>query len=83
MALHVAVANAAGNPFIRSLAAMIEAALRASFQLSAPGDAEDYRFTVSSHQRIVDAIAARDAAGAAEAMTHVIVYGLRRHGPAD
>lgn len=81
VALHVAVANAAGNPFIRSLAAMIEAALRASFQLSAPGDADDYESTVESHQRIVDAIAAGDAAAAAEAMTNVIVYGLRRHGP--
>lgn len=81
VAFHVAVANATGNPFIRSLAAMIEAALRASFQLSAPGDADDYEFTVASHQRIVDAIAAGDAAAADEAMTHVIVYGLRRHTP--
>jgi DNA-binding FadR family transcriptional regulator len=81
VALHVAVANAAGNPFMRSIGAMIEAALRASFQLSAPGDVEDYAFTVESHQRIVDAIAAGDPATAADAMTHVITYGLRRHGP--
>ena len=79
--LNVAVANAAGNPFMRSIGAMIEAALRASFQLSAPGDPKDYAFTVESHQRIVDAIAAGDPATAADAMTHVIVYGLRRHGP--
>lgn len=82
VALHVAVANAAGNPFMRSIGAMIEAALRASFQFSAPSGEEDYAFTVESHQRIVDAIAARDPASAADAMTHVIAYGLRRHEPA-
>ncbi|WP_420102750.1 FadR/GntR family transcriptional regulator [Bosea sp. (in: a-proteobacteria)] len=81
VALHVAVANAAGNPFIRSIGAMIEAALRASFEFSAPSDEADYAFTIASHQRIVDAIAARDPASAADAMTHVIAYGLKRPAP--
>lgn len=82
LTLHIAVANAAGNPFMRSVGAVIAAALRASFQLSAPKDAEDYRVTVAAHERIVDAIAAQDATAAATAMTNVILNGLRRHGPA-
>jgi len=36
LALHIAVANASGNPFMRSIGNVIEAALRASFLLSAP-----------------------------------------------
>lgn len=83
LSLHIAVANAAGNPFMRSIGAVIEAALRASFQLSAPKDSDDYRSTVAAHERIVDAIAERDAAAAATAMTNVILNGLRRHGPAS
>jgi DNA-binding FadR family transcriptional regulator len=81
--LHIAVANAAGNPFMRSIGAVIGAALRASFQLSEPRDSGDYRSTVAAHERIVDAIAERDAAAAATAMTNVILIGLRRHEPAN
>lgn len=83
LSLHIAVANAAGNPFMRSIGAAIEAALRASFQLSAPVDSDDYRATVAAHEQIVDAIAERDAAAAATAMTNVILIGLRRHEPAS
>ena len=80
LALHIAVANASGNPFMRSVDAVISAALRASFLLSAPVDPEDRDTVLSWHQRIVDAIAAGDPEAANEAMTAVIFNGMRRHG---
>ncbi len=82
LALHIAVANASGNPFMRSVDAVIEAALRASFVLSAPVDPDDRETVLSWHQRIVDAIADGDADAAAAAMTAVIFNGIRRHGAA-
>jgi len=82
LALHLAVANASGNPFMRSIGAVIEAALRASFVLSAPDDSREHDITVAAHERIVDTIADQDAEAAAAAMTNVIFNGLRRHGGA-
>jgi DNA-binding GntR family transcriptional regulator len=38
--------------------------------------------TLAAHERIVDAIADRDAEAASEAMVNVIFNGLRRHGAA-
>jgi DNA-binding FadR family transcriptional regulator len=80
LSLHLAIANASGNPFMRSIGAVIEAALRASFILSAPADTLEHDTAVAAHARIVEAIAEHDAATAAEMMTHVILNGLRRHG---
>jgi DNA-binding FadR family transcriptional regulator len=80
LALHIAVANASGNPFMRSVDAVIAAALRASFLLSAPVDPDDRDTVLSWHQRIVDAIADGDSRAANEAMTAVIFNGMRRHG---
>ena len=80
LALHIAVANASGNPFMRSVDAVIAAALRASFLLSAPVDPDDRGTVLSWHQRIVDAIAEGDPRAANEAMTAVIFNGMRRHG---
>lgn len=80
LSLHIAVANASGNPFMRSMGSVIEAALRASFLLSAPAEQLERDDAIASHQRIVDAIEQRDAAAAAEAMTNVIFNGLRHHG---
>lgn len=82
LALHVAVATASGNPFMRSVGAVIEAALRSSFLLSAPGDVREHDIAVAAHERIVEAISERDAEAAAAAMTNVIFNGLRRHGAA-
>jgi DNA-binding FadR family transcriptional regulator len=82
LSLHVAVANASGNPFMRSIGGVIEAALRASFQLSAPVEAADREMVLSRHQRIVDAIAAGDAEAASLAMLEVIHNGRRRHAQA-
>ena len=79
LALHVAVANASGNLFMRSIGHVIEAALRASFLLSAPVEAQDRETVLLWHQRIVDAIADGDAEMAATAMIEVIHNGMERH----
>ena len=82
LSLHVALANASGNPFMRSIGAVIEAALRASFVLSAPIETADRETVLSWHQRIIDAIAAHDAEAASAAMIEVIYNGRRRHAQA-
>ena len=79
LALHLAVANASGNLFMRSIGNVIEAALRASFLLSAPVETQDRETVLSWHQRIVDAIESGDAEAATAAMIEVIHNGLRRH----
>ena len=80
--LHLDVATASGNPFMRSIGAVIEAALRASFRLSAPTEDAEREITIAAHASIVEAIAARDREAAAAAMREVILNGLRRHGAA-
>jgi DNA-binding FadR family transcriptional regulator len=82
LSLHVAVANASSNPFMRSIGAVIEAALRASFVLSAPVETADREMVLSRHQSIIGAIAARDAEAASAAMLEVIHNGRRRHAQA-
>jgi len=82
LALHIAVANASANPFMRSVDSVIEAALRASFVVSAPVDTADRELVLSWHQRIVDAIADGDAVEASAAMTAAIFHGIHRHGAA-
>ncbi|RQH10919.1 FadR/GntR family transcriptional regulator [Bradyrhizobium sp. RP6] len=79
LALHVAVARASGNLFMRSIGHVIEAALRASFLLSAPVEPEDRNTVLLWHQKIVDAIAVGNADAAAEAMVFVIHNGMHRH----
>lgn len=83
LSLHLAVANASGNPFMRSIGAVIEAALRASFVLSTPVDVLEYRISLAAHEQIVEAIAHRDSEAASAAMINVIFNGLRRHGAAN
>lgn len=82
LALHLVIAVASGNPFMRSVGGVIEAALRASFRLSAPSSVAERELALREHARIHDAVAARDAAAAADAMAAVIRNGLRRHGAA-
>jgi DNA-binding FadR family transcriptional regulator len=79
LAVHLAVARASGNPFMRSVGHVIEAALRAAFMLSAPAGSEDRETALIWHQKIADSIAAGDADAAAEAMAFVIHNGMRRH----
>src|SRR5438132_449454 len=76
---HLAIAIASGNPLLRSMASVIEAALAAPFSHSSPiDDASDHELTVNSHAAIVDAVEARDEQAAAAAMLKVIDIGVRR-----
>jgi DNA-binding FadR family transcriptional regulator len=76
---HLAIAIASGNPLLRSIASVIEAALAAPFSHSSPiDDPGDHQLTVNSHAAIVNAIEARDEAAAAAAMLEVIDIGVRR-----
>jgi DNA-binding FadR family transcriptional regulator len=76
---HMTIGAASGNPLIRSVANVIEAALVASFSQSSPvDDANDHENTVNTHAAIVDAIEARDEQAAAAAMLRVIEIGVRR-----
>lgn len=76
---HVAIGHASGNPMIRSIAGVIEAALVASFSLSSPTeDATLQEHTVRLHEAIVDAIEAQDPDAARLAMSAVIDAGVER-----
>lgn len=76
---HLAIGIASGNPLLRSMASVIEAALAASYAVSSPvDDASNHEVTVNSHAAIVDAIEARDPAAAAAAMLRVIDVGVQR-----
>lgn len=75
---HLAIADASGNPFMRSMGAVIGAALRTSFILSAPVEDGDWQATLAAHARIVEAVAAGEAEAAAAAMTDVIHNGINR-----
>lgn len=77
LAFHIAVSAASGNPLFRSFAAVVEAALEASFSASSP-DRENVAATVARHGRIADAIAAREPELAASTMLAVIDEGLAR-----
>ncbi|MFB2549702.1 FadR/GntR family transcriptional regulator [Ensifer soli] len=70
---HIAVAEASGNPFMRTVGSLIEAALVGIFKLSSPAAGQDKINAVSrSHIRIVERISLRDEAGARAAMEAVI-----------
>lgn len=76
---HKTVGRASGNALMRSLAAVIETALMASFRMSSPvNEAEEHRVSVRGHGAIVDAIEAGDGDRAAEAMRAIIGHGLSR-----
>lgn len=76
---HIAVGAASGNPLMRSVAGVIEAALIESFSLSQPMRTPTrHKETVAAHTAIVDAIEARDEQAAADAMMGVIDAGVDR-----
>jgi DNA-binding FadR family transcriptional regulator len=80
---HLAVTAASGNPFMRSIGAVIKTALMHSFTLASPvGDAAR-RDTAEAHGRIVRAIAAGDSAAASAAMVAVIRSGMRKRCGAE
>jgi DNA-binding FadR family transcriptional regulator len=76
---HLTVAEASGNPFMRSMGSLIEAALVGVFKLSSPTeDMKTVHTAQTSHQRIVDAIQRHDVIGARQAMEAVIITGVER-----
>jgi DNA-binding FadR family transcriptional regulator len=76
---HQLIGVASGNPMMRSLAAVIEAALFASFSQNTPvEDPNDLKETAASHGAVVDAIAAGNGARARAAMVGVISLGQAR-----
>ncbi|MFS8050257.1 FadR/GntR family transcriptional regulator [Rhizobium sp. BR 314] len=72
---HLAITEASQNPFMRSLGGLIEAALVGMFRMSAPPASSGFGNIAETHTAIVDAIAARDSAGARRAMEFVIIDG--------
>ena len=81
---HKAIGTASGNEFMRGISALIETALVASFTMSSPVDeAEEHEASVRGHEAIVDAIAARNPAAAAEAMRAIISHGANRIAKAN
>jgi len=77
--LHLLVAVASANPFMRSISSLTEAALALSFRLSSPAaDPDRQRDAALRHRRIVDAIRDRDPEAARDAMTVVIDEGAFR-----
>jgi DNA-binding FadR family transcriptional regulator len=76
---HRAVAEASGNPFMASISALVELALTAVFTISSPVQNDSQmETTVRAHGRIAQAIGARNAEEAREAMKAVIAEGFRR-----
>jgi DNA-binding FadR family transcriptional regulator len=76
---HQLIGVASGNPMMRSLAAVIEAALLASFSQNTPvEDPGDLMNTAASHGAVVDAIAMGNAAQSSAAMMGVIQLGQAR-----
>ncbi len=79
LAFHIAIGVASGNPFIRSVAAVIEAALVASFAIGSPADDPALQEeAVIQHEVIVDAIEAHDADAARAGMLGAIHGGVTR-----
>ena len=77
---HLAVSGASGNPLVRSIGGVIEAALIASFALTSPtADPKQQAHTVGLHEAIVDAIEAKEPDRARQAMLAVIDAGVARN----
>lgn len=76
LAFHQLILEASGNPMMRSIGALIGAALAASFQLSAPTDSLPALDRAhAQHLAIVEAIMTQNAQAAADAMMVVIEQG--------
>jgi len=76
---HLAVMDAARNPFMRTVGSLIEAALAGVFKLSSPAsDRIKIGDVAANHMRIVEEIRRRDEDGARRAMENVIRVGRAR-----
>lgn len=79
LGLHLAVAEAAGNPFFISISTLIEVALVAMLTISSPVEnASRLAASVAQHRAIADAIKSRDAEAARAAMQSVVQTGIDR-----
>jgi len=77
--LHLTIADASGNPLMRSISSVIEVALAMTFAISSPlPDMDLHGRTVARHRALVDAIDRGDADTARGAMRTVINEGLNR-----
>lgn len=77
LGLHLAIADAADNPFFLSISTLIEVALVAMLTVSSPVEDPDRLLSsVAEHRAIVDAIAAKDAEAARRAMRTVVETGI-------
>lgn len=76
---HLAVVDAAANPFLGAVSTLIEVALVAALSRSWPGsDPSGTARSAARHRAIADAIGCRDGAAAAAAMRAVINDGIWR-----
>jgi DNA-binding FadR family transcriptional regulator len=76
---HLSVLEASGNPFLRTVGSLIEAALVGAFKLSSPAaDRGKIDDVAANHIRIVEEIDRRDEDGARRAMENVIKVGRER-----
>ncbi|WP_354346264.1 FadR/GntR family transcriptional regulator [Phyllobacterium ifriqiyense] len=76
---HIAVAEASGNPFMRSISALIEVALVTTFTISSPiPNSESHIRSVARHAAIAAAIRDGDVEAAKAAMRVVIAEGAER-----
>jgi DNA-binding FadR family transcriptional regulator len=78
LTLHIIIAEASGNSFMRSMGGVIQAALRASFLMSAPVSDRERDMTIDAHERIIDAIENKSPEAASAAMANVIFNGINR-----
>jgi DNA-binding FadR family transcriptional regulator len=79
LGLHLAIAEAAGNPFFLSISTLIEVALVNMLTASSPADdAAQLAASVAQHRAIAAAIEARDPAAARAAMLAVVEQGIMR-----
>jgi DNA-binding FadR family transcriptional regulator len=83
LAFHLALADASGNLFMRSIGGVIEAALLVSFRLSRPVDESEHARSWQAHARIAAAIRAGDGPAASAATEAVVRQGLASHGALD
>jgi DNA-binding FadR family transcriptional regulator len=76
---HISVLEASGNPFMRTVGGLIEAALVGVFKLSSPTEDRGGIDEISrNHIRIVEQISRRDETAARAAMENVIRVGRDR-----
>ncbi len=76
--LHLRIASASGNPFMRAIGNIIKAVLITTLTETAPAEnTERLAVTAANHAAIVAAIARRDPIAASATMTHVIEEGRR------